>query len=338
MKYALWNNKGGVGKTFLSFVLATEYAKAHPDSHVVVIDMCPQANVSEILLGGNGKGTERLAELIGKGQTIGGYFDDRIASPHGKPGTELQFFTAVSDYNRQIPDNLSLVAGDPSLELQSQTINGISVQSLPQDAWKNVHSWVIDLQQAIQNKYRGEDVMFFIDCNPSFSSYTAQAIAAAERLIVPCTPDGSSARAIRNVCRLVYGRETPEAYQKASFANKIKEARLALPVLHLAVLNRSTQYRKRPAKAFQAMLDQIRRVVEAAYHENRQDIFGGRSFEKLFSEIPDAHTVAIVCSSQGKPLFETEPGPHTAAGKPTTINREPLDGYKEEIAKVVAEL
>ncbi|KAB0743970.1 ParA family protein, partial [Pseudomonas aeruginosa] len=51
--YAFWNNKGGVGKTYLSFIAASEYAHTYPDSDVYVIDLCPQANVSETLLGGN---------------------------------------------------------------------------------------------------------------------------------------------------------------------------------------------------------------------------------------------------------------------------------------------
>lgn len=56
-KYCIWNNKGGVGKTFLTYLLATEYAKNNPSQQVVVVDMCPQANVSEILLGGEWKRT-----------------------------------------------------------------------------------------------------------------------------------------------------------------------------------------------------------------------------------------------------------------------------------------
>ena len=49
--YTIWNNKGGVGKTTLTFHLATQYAKTHPTDRVVVIDMCPQSNVSSALLG-----------------------------------------------------------------------------------------------------------------------------------------------------------------------------------------------------------------------------------------------------------------------------------------------
>ena len=60
----------------------------------------------------------------------------------------------------------------------------------------------------------GQDTMFFIDCNPSFSSYTELAILAAERLMVPCSADGSSARAIDNIGRLVYGVNVPSQYRE----------------------------------------------------------------------------------------------------------------------------
>ncbi|MDR2704276.1 MAG: ParA family protein, partial [Planctomycetaceae bacterium] len=70
IRYCIWNNKGGVGKTFLTYCLSIEYAIQHPQKRVVVIDMCPQANVSEMLLGGNGIGEERLASCCDNGKTI----------------------------------------------------------------------------------------------------------------------------------------------------------------------------------------------------------------------------------------------------------------------------
>ena len=30
--YAIWNNKGGVGKSYLTFQIACEYARQHPDA------------------------------------------------------------------------------------------------------------------------------------------------------------------------------------------------------------------------------------------------------------------------------------------------------------------
>jgi cellulose biosynthesis protein BcsQ len=46
--YALWNNKGGVRKSYLSFQIGCEYARSHPDRRVLVVDLCPQANCLRI--------------------------------------------------------------------------------------------------------------------------------------------------------------------------------------------------------------------------------------------------------------------------------------------------
>jgi len=47
-KIAFWNNKGGAGKTSLSFQTICAYANANPKEKVLVIDVCPQANLSEL--------------------------------------------------------------------------------------------------------------------------------------------------------------------------------------------------------------------------------------------------------------------------------------------------
>ena len=57
--YAIWNNKGGVGKSTITFHVASLYAETHPDVDVLVVDMCPQANASMMLLGGGTAGEER---------------------------------------------------------------------------------------------------------------------------------------------------------------------------------------------------------------------------------------------------------------------------------------
>lgn len=49
--YAIWNNRGGSGKTNLTYHLAIKYAYRNPDKTVLVIDMCPQADLSHAFLG-----------------------------------------------------------------------------------------------------------------------------------------------------------------------------------------------------------------------------------------------------------------------------------------------
>ncbi len=50
--YGFWNNKGGTGKTSLCFQTMCAYAHQHPNERVLALDVCPQANLSELLLGG----------------------------------------------------------------------------------------------------------------------------------------------------------------------------------------------------------------------------------------------------------------------------------------------
>lgn len=329
MNYGIWNNKGGVGKSFLSFTLALEHAHTHPEKKIILADMCPQANLSEMILGGNGKGNANLEQLIstdGTRKTVGGYFDERIASPHRATGNETSYLIGAREYNEEIPSNVYLLCGDPSLELQAQVINQIGSQTLPESAWKNVHLWLRELINACARKLGGtEGVTTFIDCNPSFSAYTELALVASDNLILPCSCDGSSSRAINNVASLVYGSR----YQSdRGFFMMCRRFDIRLPLIHSVVLNRSTQYNKAASKAFAAMFDAIKRAV-TDFHAERSDCFvsGGPKF----IDMPDNHSVAIVSSHLGKPLYAITPGKYLVHDVTPQINPEPLERYKEAI-------
>ena len=332
-KYAIWNNKGGVGKTFVTFVVAAEYARRNPDRTVVVVDMCPQANVSEILLGGNGAGSAQLQRLLvtPSRTTIGGYFDSRIMSPHTPTGREPDYVVDAAAINGNLPSNVRLIAGDPSLEIQAQAMNQISGQSLPPTSWASVHKWLVDLLDGVSRRFPQSD--YFIDTNPSFGPYTELALLAASRLIVPCSADGSSARAIDNIGRLLYGVGVPAAYTKVNFSHYATANGLNLPSVHLVPLNRSTQYYRRASRSFAAMYGEIQtrvRALEAAAPA-RFSTHG----DDLFFDIPDAHTVSIVVSHEGTPLDRVRVGTHNVNGEEIMVNQDPLVRYRQAVEQLV---
>lgn len=332
MKYAIWNNKGGTGKTFLTFMMAGEYARDNPDKNVVIIDLCPQANVSEIVLGGNGRGSNHLDSLIAQKPrlTIGGYFDERISQPYKRTSNELSYVINPHDmgFNKNLTKNLWLVAGDPSLELQAQVINQISILPQPPDAWKLVHSWVIDLIDETEKKL-GKDTLFLIDCNPSFASYTELAILASERLAVPCSADGSSARAIDNIGRLVYGVNVPKQYQKFNFYTNANSYGFKLPEMHLVIFNRSTQYGMKASKGFSAMFDEIMRRTNALMATKKVPFSKNAN---PFVDIPDSHTLSIICSHYGLPMSALKPNTiYDVHGKKTIV---PIPSYQTYLKKL----
>ena len=330
-RYAIWNNKGGVGKTFLSFMLSCEYATQHPEKKVIVVDMCPQANLSEIFLGGNGDGRVQVDERIRNNKTIGGYFDLRVASPFQITGRETDFFINLSEANKNVPDNLFLVVGSPNLEILAQVINQLSALIAPNDAWRKVHSWLLDLIVAQEQKLG--DTTTFIDCNPSFSSYTELAVLSATQLIIPCSGDGSSARAIDNISSLVYDINVPYELEKG-FAKQTKSFEMALPQVRMVLLNRSTQYNKRASKAFGAMYDEIRN--RARNFQQRAPAHFHTGF--TFHDIPDAHSPSIVCSHKSMPIGKLKSGKYDIHGITTQVNAAPLENYRKAIEAVVASL
>ena len=336
MKYAIWNNKGGVGKTFVTFVTACEYARQHPNEMVVIVDMCPQANVSEIVLGGNGAGARELEKLLAEKnrKTLGGYFDERIESPHKTTGNETSYLLQAGKYNKNLDNNIWILVGDPSLEIQAQAINQIAAQTLPADTWANVHKWLKDLLQSISRKH--ENATFFIDCNPSFSAYTELAVVASDRLIAPCSADGSSARAISNIGQLLYAVGISPYYKDVNFPAKAAQYRLPLPTLHAVPLNRSTQYEKKASKAFSAMYGEIKKRVGALRKAAPQAFSAPES--DLFLDLPDAHSMSVVTSHLGLPLHKIKLGKYKIHEKDTQVPAESLERYKKAFADLVKRL
>jgi hypothetical protein len=120
-------------------------------------------------------------------------------------------------------------------------------------------------------------------------------MVSADALIVPCSSDGSSARAIDNVGSLLYGVMTGADYGAANFSGKARQFNIRLPDIHSVVLNRSTQYSKKASKAFGAMFDEIKnRVAELKRSAPTHFDDNGPRYE----DVPDSHSVAIVCSHQ----------------------------------------
>ena len=336
--YAFWNNKGGVGKSFLSFVAATEYAHAYPDTDVYVIDLCPQANISEMLL----VNPDVFHKLIGQKPraTVAGYLEARLNSPFRVIKDVSPYICYPRDFNAKLPANLLLVCGDNLLEILSEAIRQTSQLAIPVDAWKQVLSWIKDLTTALRQRSGDRDTLFILDCNPSFAIYTQLALAAAENLIVPFTPDDSSRRAVENVVALLYGSgmgdQKIETYAKINFASRAKEEGLDIPKLHTFVSNRITLYRGKASRAFEAVSESIKDTLDSLHEQRRQIYTIPREVpSERFIEIPDYHSACVVMTTKGIPLHKIQAGPNMIRGKQVQLNPEPLKRYREALAKFV---
>ncbi|HMD96264.1 MAG TPA: ParA family protein [Terriglobia bacterium] len=338
--YAFWNNKGGVGKSFLCFISACEYAHRHPETDVYVIDLCPQANLSETLLAGHVTRASVINKLTRKSPraTVAGYIEARLSSPFKQLADVSPYLTVPRQTNSAIPANLKLVCGDNLLEILSEAIRQTSQLSIPTDAWRQVITWIKDLAAKLRDMSGERGTMFVIDCNPSFAIYTQLALVAADFVVVPFTADDSSRRAVENVVALLYGigdRDTA-VYARISFSKRAKEEGVDSPRLHTFVSNRQTLYEGKPSKAFEAVSRVIKDTVDEIYAKHRTIFASSRQKpSEGFLEVPDYHSASIVAAMTGTPLHALKAGPRDLGGERIQINPGPLKNYRSALESVV---
>lgn len=345
--YAMWNNKGGVGKSYLTFQIASEYARQNPTKRVLVIDMCPQANSSSMLLGGMLSGEDKLNEIHNARPrlTISGYIEDRIISPYVNPQTGANFLTQVSSQNAKVSSNLYLVVGDEQLEIQASRVRSATNPG-PQDAWRTVHVWISDLINDIRTSWDNDDLCVFIDCNPSFSIYTELALSAADRLLIPFSADGSSKRAAKAVLSLVYGRTRHTGDMQSEFFINSTRHRMTLPQIYMYIGNRLTQMNNSSASAFKTVVNEIGDEIWGVWQANSNNFCvhpngspvpnNRRSFRKMFQyEVNDANTASVVSGALGVPIMQLTAGQKNVAGRQITVNQSQLDKQIPNIRDLV---
>ena len=336
--YAFWNNKGGTGKTSLAFQAIARYAEIHSDKRVLAVDMCPQANLSELMLGGlNNGGSARLQQLqnLAPRRTVGGYFQLRLPSPYSMPAINPgNFLTHPASVNAAMPHNLDLMCGDPLLELQSNAVNTLANNQIPgTNAWIAVVDWLNDFLRIVRDRY---DTVF-IDCNPSFSMYTQIAISSASKLVLPVMADDSSRRALQNAFSLIYGLQLPSAiYAAYAFGTKLHHEGRPLPQVHLIAKNRITQYMG-SASAYSAVLGSIDNDVTALLQTNPH-IFDFTILGDGFVEVRDFQTTGVVAFAKGLPFSRLGPGRQSVNGQRVDIKGEYLDNARLAIDGLVAKL
>ena len=319
-----WNNKGGTGKTSLAFQSICAFAAQKEDSRILVLDVCPQANLSELFLGGQeNDGGGNLLKLHGDSfrRSIGGYFQDRLPKAFDSSAIDPSgYISKPSEFNPKIPGNIHLLAGDPLLELQSNSISTLAnTQIVGTDSWAKVVSWLRDFLSSCKNDFD----YCFVDMNPSFSMYTQIALAGCKRLVLPVTADDSSRRGIQNALSLIYGMKLPsEIYAQHNFHTRMKSANIPSPKIHLVAKNRLTQY-VRTAKGYAAVLDGIESDLKAV-HKSNPEYFTFENVSDGMTEIRDFQTAGVVAFARGTPFSTMNSGSLSVATQRIQVNRDQL--------------
>lgn len=333
-----WNNKGGTGKTTLAFQLINEYAYQNKSKKILVIDVCPQANLSELLLGGLNQGGSNallMRQGVNPRATIGGYFQMRLPAPYSVPiFNPNDFLTKPNQYNQYIEDNIDLLCGDAMLELQSNAISTLANNQIPgTNTWIAIINWLNDFIQPIEKIY---DIVF-LDANPSFSMYTQIALATSTKVILPVMADDSSRRAIQNAFSLIYGLKLPsEIYSRYAFAEKLREVNMPLPKVYMILKNRLTQYMG-AASAYATVLQEIDKDVLTLL-DTYPDIFDFSDINDGIIDVRDFQATGVVSSARGCPMHKLKAGRLDLMGKRVAVKEEYRQNCIQNIEKIVCKM
>lgn len=314
--YAFYNNKGGVGKTTLCQNAACLYAENNPDRLILVIDLCPQANISQFFLGGGKKGyaaNQRLQSQATR-RNIVGFMDWLLTGNSGFTSIPSSYMTHASRYNAHLTENLYLIAGDSFLESLSLALNFATMNPGNVNAWKEYVTAIGRLCAAELARTNFADMTVFIDCNPSFSVYTQMALVSSEFIVIPVMADYSSLEGIKGIMMLLYGKYPSAAANNyankvLTFNKQIQNFSLSLPKIFELPFNNFT-VNLGVANAFASIKNEISDFAWQQYQAD-PSVFASLSiaptsnkqWEDIFmSNVKDFHTSGKVSASLGIPL------------------------------------
>lgn len=319
---ALFNNKGGVGKTTLTYHLA--HMMQRLGTRVLAVDLDPQSNLTAAFLD-----EDALGELWDEGRTPawGGPYQNRLWSlAAGPPGTVASavkpIMDGLGDINPvgpiEIRDGLWLVAGDLALSAFEDRLSAAWPRCFTGDDLAAIRTTTA-FHRIVANAAAdtGADVIL-IDVGPNLGAINRAALLAADAVLMPLAADLFSLRGLMNLGPAL--RQWRTTWQETVLPKVMVD--IPLPRGEMVplgyVIMQPTMRLDRPVKAYQRWLDRIPTVFATAVlgrppgpADASYEIATLRNYQSL---MPLAHDAR-------KPMFDLRPADGALGSTQTLVQR-----------------
>ena len=296
---ALFNNKGGVGKTSLTYHLG--YMFAELGHRVLFADLDPQANLSTMCL------SERRIEAVW--------------SLKPRPtiyGAIERLRRGVGDVDRIAPEavtgSIGLVVGDLQLSEIEDDLSQQWPKCLDRDerAFRVTTAFHRVVAQAAERT--GADIAL-LDVGPNFGAINRAALIAADHVVVPVAPDLFSMQGLENV-----------GPRLSTWRDQWKDRKARAPELDFAIPNgtmhplgyvvsRHSVLAGGAVKAFQKWIDRMPAVYRESFSKPipNEGIEVG-SDEFCLGQLKDYRSLMPMAQEAKKPMFLLKPADGAIGG------------------------
>lgn len=263
---AMFNNKGGVGKTTLTNNIASYIAETM-QKKVLVIDCDPQCNTTQLLMG-----QDFASEL---------YWEKDSSSEITTISDILQ---PIEDGDSQIADafvpirssktrfDVDLIPGNPKFSIIEDRLGSAWHDLLGGDIGGiRKTNWNTNLIEKIKNDY---DFVFY-DLGPSLGSINRSILIGCDYFITPMGTDIFSILGVRNISEWLTGWITlyekslqlsmerfPNRLQSFGIGGNLKIKNGYIGYTIQQYITKSKQGERRPTKAYEEIINNVPEVVE----------------------------------------------------------------------------
>jgi cellulose biosynthesis protein BcsQ len=319
---ALFNNKGGVGKTSLTYHLGFMFAEL--GHRVAFADLDPQANLSSMCV------TEPRLESIWK-----------LAPRPTIYGAIERLRRGLGDVDRISPEAVSgkihLVVGD----LQLSEIEDDFSQQWPKclDRDERAFRLTTALHRVIADvgERSGADIAL-LDVGPNFGAINRAALIAADYVVVPVAPDLFSMQGLENVGpRLASWRE-----QWSDRKTRVPELDFEIPGGIMQplgyVVSRYSMRAGEPVKAFQRWIDRMPDAYRASFGEPPAGkAIDVDSDEFCVGQLKDYRSLMPMAQEARKPMFLLKPADGAIGGHQGAV-RQAYSDFKRLASEILARM
>jgi cellulose biosynthesis protein BcsQ len=309
--YAVSNLRGGVGKTSLTFNLAYELSRR--DS-VLMVDMCPQANLTEVIMPGEKPEATIFQALLPK--VLGPAFGDEVRDIAFRTSRSCPSFAAGKGCYF-IPGDAELYAFPSSMYQQLQLANS---QNRPQI----VRNLLWSLKNLIESEAKEVKCSkILIDTSPFYAGGTHLAWCSAEALIVPVRVDEHSVESLDLMFRML-----TEPHRDFLLWNK-RGGDLETPKIAAIVMTMTGAKSQKEATPDAASRMYIERAINIAQHHPQ--LFDMDDPSDAFVITDDFMSSGRISGAKSTPISKLRVGSfHTVQGRRLQVNASALR-YQNEI-------